>query len=48
MAMAFPTEKQMEKYPNWRRGPVAQQDILLSDKDRNRGLLKDFDSPFKY
>lgn len=28
--------------------PVPQEDILLSDKDRNRGLLKDFDSPFKY
>ena len=28
--------------------PADRQDILLSEKDRNRGLLKDFDSPFKY
>lgn len=28
--------------------PIDVQDILLSDKDRNRGLFKDFNSPFKY
>ena len=28
--------------------PIAKEDILLSEKDCKRGLLKDFDSPFKY
>ena len=28
--------------------PVSREDILLSPKDTDRGLLKDFDSPFKY
>ncbi|MBR0533833.1 MAG: dTDP-4-dehydrorhamnose 3,5-epimerase [Bacteroidales bacterium] len=28
--------------------PVPAKDIILSEKDRNRCLLKDFDSPFIY
>jgi len=30
------------------RWPVAPEDIILSEKDRRHGFLKDFDSPFTY
>lgn len=28
--------------------PIGRHHILLSEKDRSRGLLKDFDTPFKF